>query len=68
MVEQRSPEGLPTHADPHPPEEENPYRASHPGGVHSKHDINRVNDSVTDGTPKRRPDNADTGKLVPPGS
>ena len=66
MAEQR--EGLPTSADPHPPEEENPYKARHPGGARSKHDINRVNDYVTDGTPKPRPDNAETGKLVPPGS
>ena len=68
MREERAPDGLPTRADPHPPEEENPYRAEHPGGVHSRHDINRVNDAVTDGFPKPRPQNAETGKPTTPGS
>jgi hypothetical protein len=67
-TEKRSPDGLPTRADPHPAEEENPYRAPHPGGVHSKDDINRVNDAVTDGQPRPRPQNAETGKTVTPGS
>lgn len=67
-VDHLAPDGLPTRADPHPPEEEDPYRAPHPGGVHSKHDMNRVNDYVTDGTPQPRPRNAETSKLISPGS
>jgi len=66
--EERAPDGLPTWADPHPPEEEKPYRAPHPGGVHSRHDMNRVNDAVTDGTPKPQPHNAETEKPTSPGS
>ena len=61
-------DGLPTSADPHPPEEENPYQAKRPGGAGSRHDINRVNDYVTDGKPRRRPDNVESGKPVAPGS
>jgi len=67
-VERLPPDGLPTRDDPHPPEEENPYRAPHPGGVHSKHDMNRVNDYVNDGTPQPRPQNAETSKPISPGS
>lgn len=66
--EERAPDGLPTHADPHPPEEEHPYRAEHPGGAQSKHDINRVNNAVTDGFPEPRPRNAENGRRATPGS
>ena len=66
--EQRAPDGLPTRADPHPPEEENPYRAKHPGGARTKHDINRVNNAVTDGSPEPRPRNAESGRTSTPGS
>lgn len=61
-------DGLPTRADPHPPEEENPYDAEHPGGVRSKHDMNRVNDYVNDGNPQPRPKNAERSRLISPGS
>jgi hypothetical protein len=68
VTEVRAPDGLPSRADPHPSEEENPYRAPHPGGVHSKHDINRVNDAVTDGQAGPRPQNAENDKRITPGS
>lgn len=47
-------------ADPHPSREEHPYKARHPGGATTKHDMNRVNDQVHDGTPPPRPDNVET--------
>ena len=48
-------------ADPHPSNEEHPYRAPHPGGTRPpKGTTQRVNDATHDGTPQRRPDNAET--------
>lgn len=46
-------------ADPHPADEEHPYKARHPGGAVTRHDINKVNDQVNDGTPPPRPDNVE---------
>jgi len=68
MHEERAPDGLPTHADPHPPEEEHPYRAEHPGGATTRHDTNRVNNAVHDGTAEQRPRNAENGAKATPGS
>jgi hypothetical protein len=53
--------------DPHPSDEEHPYRAKPPGGTNPpKADIG-PNPAAHDGTPPPRPDNADNGPKFSPG-
>lgn len=47
--------------DPHPPNEEHPYRHRTPAGAGTPRDsTERVNDTTHDGKPKPRPRNAET--------
>ena len=49
-------------ADPHPSDEEHPYRERHPGGAHPRNEDRDIgpNSAAHDGTPKPRPRNAET--------
>lgn len=57
---QRGPQGLDA-ADPHPPEEGNPYEARHPGGTNPPKNDLGPNPAVHDGKAPRRPHNAGSG-------
>lgn len=49
-------------ADPHPSDEENPYRERHPGGAHPPDESRDIgpNSYAHDGDPPKRPDNVET--------